>query len=263
MARSAEGVRWLEAVGNKATVSTHAHVPARRVASECRMTTPNPKVALALLAVETVVAVLALLFHYSLTTEYGDVTASTWQNLTSAFKGGLGLTLVLVAGLGVGAFLLSSDMWVRVTAVTIAMMMVLAALALTPIALGNKLEQQYEVSPQCRWQEDDGAGPGMDAARNSQRAFDSIEHVGYFGGGGTTGVGGCDRPLVVLDDIDVVQHYRSALPEAGWRVVIDDGQRLRAEREDMAFEVIMCTTRAGGVWAGDVADDGRAQCPEH
>lgn len=227
------------------------------------MTTPNPKVALALLAVETVLAVLAIVFHYSLTAEYGDVTASTWQSLTSALQGGLGLAVVVVAGLGVGAFVLSFQTWVRVSAVAIPVVMVLAVLALTPVALGTKLEQQYDASPQCRWQEDDGAGPGMDAARRSQRAFDSIEHIGYFGGGGATGVGGCDRPLVILDDVDVLQHYRSALPDAGWQVVIDNGQRLRAEREDLAFEVIMCTKRAGGVWAGDITDDATAQCPEH
>lgn len=226
------------------------------------MTTPNTKVALAVLAVETALAVLAIFFHYSLTAEYGDVTASTLQSLTSALKGGLGLAIAVVAGLGIGAFMLSPQTWVRVAAAAIPVLMVLVVLALTPVALATKLEQQYEATPQCRWQEDDGAGPGMDAARKSQRALDSIEHIGYFGGGGATGVGGCDRPLVILDDVDVLQHYRTALPDAGWQVVIDDGQRLRAEREDMAFEVLMCTKRAGGVWAGDITDDGSAQCPE-
>jgi hypothetical protein len=185
--------------------------------------------------------------------------------VTSALKGGLGLALALVAGLGLGAFLLSSLAWVRVTAVGIPVLMMLAVFGVTPVALGIKLEQQYDATPQCLWEEDDGAGPGMEASRKSQRAFESIEHVGYFGGGGATGVGGCDRSLVVVDDVDVdvMQHYRTALPDAGWRVVEDDGGRLRAERDDMAFEVFMCSRTGGGVWAGDIADDSGARCPEH
>ena len=56
-----------------------------------------------------------------------------------------------------------------------------------------------------------------------------------------------------------------ALPRAGWQVVESDGQRLRAEREGMAFEVAMCDVDGKGgavgvVWAGTVTDQSEARC---
>ncbi|MBE4719009.1 hypothetical protein [Pseudarthrobacter sp. AB1] len=67
------------------------------------------------------------------------------------------------------------------------------------------------------------------ADRESQRAFDSIEHIGYFSGGGMSGVGGCTRGFVLSGDVDVLQRYRAALPAAGWEVVEDDGRHLPAQ----------------------------------
>jgi hypothetical protein len=214
-----------------------------------------------LLVVEAGLAAVATFFYYVLTAEYGDVTASALENLSSGFGAGFATVgLVLVGGTALVVVVLSSHRSVRLIAAGIAVLMPLGMLAVTPTALTNKLDSQYQASPQCWWEAEEGEGPGTEAARSSQVAFDSIEHVGYFSGGGAVGVGGCDAGLVVLDDTDVVQHYRTALPDAGWQVVEDDGQRLRAERGDMAFEVVMCSSSRGGVWAGEIAYNSPASC---
>lgn len=212
-----------------------------------------------LLAVEAGLAVLGVGFHYGLTAEYGDVTDSALEGLRSGFSAGTGeVALVLVGVAALVAVLVSSQRWMRLTEVAIPILMVVGMLAVTPIALREKLEVQYDATPQCVSEEDMGPGPGSRAARESHQAFESIEHVGYFGGGGASGVGGCDRSFVLTEDVDVLQHYRAALGDAGWRVVEDDAPRLRAERDGMAFEVVRCG-RGGVVWAGRVGDGG-ARC---
>ena len=42
----------------------------------------------------------------------------------------------------------------------------------------------------------------------------------------------------------MLQHYRKALPDAGWRVTEDEADHLRAERDEMAFEVVTCGGQA-------------------
>ncbi len=130
-------------------------------------------------------------------------------------------------------------------------------LAVTPAALQEKLDVQYDATPQCLSGEN--LGPGSRAQRESQQAFESIEHVGHFGGGGGSGVSGCDRSFVLIEDVDVLKHYRTALPEAGWRLAEDDSHHLRAERDGMAFELVMCD-RGGVVWAGRDGASGGARC---
>jgi hypothetical protein len=104
-----------------------------------------------------------------------------------------------------------------------------------------------DVAPQCVIEDTDE--PMASADRESQRAFDSIEHIGLYSGGGMSGVAGCSRGFAISEDVDVLQHYRSALPEAGWEVVEDDGRHLRAHHEGLAFEVMPCPG-GGIVWAG-------------
>ena len=226
--------------------------------------------AAALLLVEAGIAVLGVIVHYGLTAEYGDITDTALEGLRSGI---VGVALVLVGLAALVAALVSSKLWMRLAAVVIPAVMVVGMLVVTPAALREKLEVQYDATPQCVPDEDMGPGPGSRAARESQRAFDSIKHVGQFGGGGGSGVGGCDRSFVLTEDVDVLQHYRVALAEAGWRLVEDDAHQLRAERDGMAFEVVTCD-RGGVVWAGsdgaggrvDVGAvgpaDGGARCPQ-
>ena len=194
-----------------------------------------------LVAVEAGLAVLGVLVHYGLTAEYGDVTDSAIEGLRSGFSAGTGgMALVLVALAALAAGWVSTQLWMRLAALALPVLMVFGMLAVTPSALREKLEVQYDTTPQCVPDEDMGPGPGSRAARESQRAFESIEHVGYFGGGGGSGLGGCYRSFVLTEDLDVLRHYRQALRDAGWRAVEDEADHLRAERDGMAFEVVRC-----------------------
>jgi hypothetical protein len=214
----------------------------------------------ALLLTEVGIAVLGVILHYGLTAEYGDITDSALEGLTSGFSVGVdAVPLVLTGVTGLAAAWVSSTRWVRRAAVVVPVVMVVGMLAVTPAALRHKVEVQYDATPQCVSAEVRGPGPGSRAERESQRALDSIRHVGHFGGGGASGVGGCDRTFVLTEDTDVLLHYRVALREAGWRVVEDDSHHLRAERAGMAFEVVSCG-HGGVVWAGRVGVGGGARC---
>lgn len=215
------------------------------------MGSPRTFAAGALLAVEAALAALVVTVHHGLTAEYGDVSDSALEAVTGAFTAGIGwIALGLVGLAALLAASVASRRWMRRTAVAVPVLMLLGMAAVTPSALRHKLDVQYDARPGCVLAEDPTTGPGARAALESQRAFDSIEHVGHFGGGGSSGVGGCDRTFVLTRDADVLGHYRQALPGAGWRVVADDGRLVRAERGDMAFEVVECG-RGGAVWAGD------------
>ena len=213
-----------------------------------------------MLALAAGLAVLGIYVHYEFTTGYGDVTDEWWRQ---AFSGGIGgVALGLVGLVALVALVLSSTRRLRLAAVAIPVLMLVGMLAVTPLALQHKLEDSYNATPQCVSTSPEvvGPGPALPAARESQRAFESIEHVGHFGGGGGSGVGGCERPFVLTEEVDVLQHYRTALPEAGWRVVEDDAEHLRAERDGMAFEVVTCDDEyeiGGVVWAGRDSDAGR------
>jgi len=219
-------------------------------------------IAAGLLVVEAGLGALGVSVHYGLAAEYGDITDSAYEGLVDGFSSGIsGLALAIVGVVGVIALAASPTLWTRLTALAIPVLMVIGMYAVTPAALEAKLETQYDAVPQCVSREDMGPGPGTRAMQDSQEAFELLEHVGQFGGGGGSGVGGCDRRLVLLEDVDVLEHYRGALDDAGWQVVEDDDQHLRAERDDMAFEVVVCG-RGGVVWAGPVSVGRGARCDD-
>lgn len=213
-----------------------------------------------LLVVEAAAATLGVVVHYGLSAEYGDVTQSALRGWVWAFTGGIGgLALGIVGALAVVTVATSPRRWTRVAAVAVPVLMAGGMLAVTPAALERKLADQYTAVPQCLAGEDTGPGPGTRASRRSQQAFDSIDHVGHFGGGGGSGVGGCDRSFVLTEEVDVLGHYRRALPAAGWQVVTDGEHHLRAERAGLAFEVTVCD-RGGIVWAGEAGLHHEAHC---
>ena len=219
---------------------------------------PRTTVAVGILVVEAGLAVVGVLVHYSFTAMYGDATdlaVGGWSSRLSSGIGGVGLVGVVA----LVAVSVARQRWARLVAVTIPVLMFGAMLVVTPAALRDKLASQYRDTPQCVSTFEPGPGPGADAELESQRAFESMQHVGHFGGGGGSGVVGCDRSFELIEDVDVLQHYRAALPAAGWRVVEDDTRHLRAERDAMAFEVILCG-RGGVVWAGNADLRGGARC---
>ena len=222
---------------------------------------PRATATVGVLVLEAGLAVLGVLVHYSFTAEYGDVTdlAEGWRSTISSGVGVMPLGLVVLAALV--SVSVAAQRWARLAAVAIPVVMALALIAITPAALRDKLASQYDDTPQCvDALSEEPAGPGTDAARESQQAFDSIEHVGHFGGGGAIGVVGCDQPFLLIEDVEVLQHYRAALPRAGWRVVEDDTRHLRAERGRMAFEVVICGRDGGVVWAGNANISGGERC---
>ena len=211
----------------------------------------------AVLVVEAGLAVMGVLLHYSLTAEYGDVTSSALDAMTSSF---VVVPLLLVSAVAIPAVLGSTVPWMRWTAVAIPVVMLVAMLVVAPVALTRKQAGQYATSPQCGAY--DGMGAASEEVRQAQGAFDSIDHVGLFTGGGGEGSGGCFRTFLLTEDVDALKHYHATLPSSRWQVVEDDGQRLRAERQGMAFEVTVCPGVGGVVWAGRVADQSQATC-EH
>ncbi|MFC6287116.1 hypothetical protein ACFP3Q_16995 [Nocardioides sp. GCM10027113] len=224
------------------------------------MSTGRTVTAVALLAAEAGLAGFGVAVHYGLIADYGNITDTTFEAWAGGYgeAGVGGLALVIVTTAALVAAVVANRRWMRLTAVALPALMVLGTLVVTPAALQRKLESQYADSPECgsRWF---GGGVGARAARRSEAAFDSIEHVGLFGGGGASGVGGCDRWFRLTEDVDVLDHYRAALPAAGWQVVEDQVDRLRAVRDGMAFEVAVCDD-GGVVWAGRVDDHSRARC---
>lgn len=219
-----------------------------------------------LLVIEAGLALLAVLVHHGFMAMYGDVTDTAFEALTWGLTAGpSGAALVLVSVIALIGLVLSPRLWMRLTAVAIPVLMMLGMLAATPSALGQKIEVQFDSTPQCVSEGTDE--PMATADRESQRAFDSISHIGDFSGGGVSGVGGCERRFVLSGDVnlDVLRHYRLALPAAGWEVVEDDGGHLRAQHDGLAFEVMPCPG-GGVVWAGsddDLANGIRMGCDQH
>lgn len=221
------------------------------------MGTTRTAVAAGLLVVASGIAALGVSLHYGIVSTYGDISDSTLE----AWRSGLDIgafTLALAAFPAVCAANVAPRLWTRLLAAGLLVLIPLGMLAVTPAAQRVHLDQ-WDATPQCVSLEETGPGPGTRAQRESQRVFDSIKHVGYFGGGGGSGVGGCDRTFRLIEDVDVLQHYRSVLRDSGWQVVEDDADHLRAERDGMAFEVASCG-REGVVWAGEARIRDMAQC---
>ena len=107
-------------------------------------------IAAGLLAVEAGLAALGVLVHYGLTAEYGDVTDSAPEGLRAGFSTGIGaIALVLIGLPALVAMSVGPRLWVRLTALAIPVLMTLWMLAVTPAALREKLEVQYDATPQC------------------------------------------------------------------------------------------------------------------
>ncbi len=211
-----------------------------------------------LLVAEGLLAGLGGTVAFGLTTEYGDVTASRGATFATAMQVG-SIALVIVGAVGVGAVLVGRTATVTAVAVAIPALMLLGIWVAGPTALDHKLETQYDAVPQCDSGEL-GSGPGVAAAHHAQATFETIDHVGWFSRGGSSGVGGCSREMVVIGDTDVVGHYTEVLEADGWTVTdVDDG--LRAEKGGDAFEVV-----GGGrdwtVWTGPVTGS-NGSSPSH
>lgn len=201
-----------------------------------------------LLAVGAGLALLAVMVHYGFMQMYGDVTGTPFEGLIwglAAGPAGLGLGLVVVVALL--ALALATRRWMRLTAVAIPVLMLAGMFAVTPFALDKRLEAQFVSTPQCVTE--GTQEPMASADGEAQQVFDSITHIGNFKGGEMSGLGGCTRWFVLPGGGDVLQHYRGALPAAGWEVIEDDGRHVRAHLNGRAFDVMPCPG-GGVIWAG-------------
>jgi hypothetical protein len=117
-----------------------------------------------LLLLEAGLAALGVLVHYGVTAEYGDIAASALEEWLWGFRAGPGGIALVVVGIpAVAALVVSSRLWMRLTAVGIPVLMVVGMLVVTPAALQEKLEVQYAATPQCVSGEDGRPGPGSRA----------------------------------------------------------------------------------------------------
>lgn len=203
-----------------------------------------------LLVAEAGLAAFGGAVAYGLTAEYGSLDDSR----SEAFAGVLEIVviaLVLVGLTGSVAARVAGSQVVTGLAVAIPVLMLAGIWFSGPIALEQKLAQQYDAVPRCV-DVDMVTGPGDHAARRAQSIFESIDHVGVFGAGGSSGIHGCDRTMTLPGDgpdVDVVGHYRRALARDGWTLVDVRPSGLRAEKGEMAFE-IAGAGRNWTVWAG-------------
>ena len=208
--------------------------------------------AVVLLVVAAGLALLAVLVHYEFMKMYGDVGGTAFAGLTWGLTAGpSGMALGVVVVVAMFGLVISPRLWMRLTAVAIPVLMLLGMFAVTPVALGQRLKVQFESTPQCV--SEGSEEPMASADRESQRAFDSIEHIGHFSGGGMSGVGGCTGGCGLAGDGAGLQHSRAARPAAGGAVVEDDGRHLRAQLDGRAFDVMPCPG-GGVVWAGSDDD---------
>jgi hypothetical protein len=137
--------------------------------------------AVVVLAVEAALALLGVWIHFGFTSVYGNINDTALEALGWGLTSGVsGVVLAGVAVVALIAVVFSPRAWMRLTAVALPILMLLGMLALTPSALRHKTEMRNCTAPQCVG---DGSGePAATVERKSQRAFESIEHIGYFDG---------------------------------------------------------------------------------
>src|SRR5688500_11601018 len=91
---------------------------------------------LAAIAVAGGLAALGVVVHDGVTAEYADVDDTAVENWMFAFTGGVGMiALAVVGAAALLAMVVSPRPWMRVVCAAIPVVMVLAMLAVTPLAL--------------------------------------------------------------------------------------------------------------------------------
>ncbi|PQZ92897.1 hypothetical protein CQ018_10490 [Arthrobacter sp. MYb227] len=103
-------------------------------------TTGRPIASAILLAVEVVLAILAVMLHYAFIAEYGITTDNSFQGLIWGLTSGLsGIAIGVVAIAATIAFLVSSKRSMRLATMAVLVMTLIAMFAVTPFALQQKI----------------------------------------------------------------------------------------------------------------------------
>jgi hypothetical protein len=180
----------------------------------------------------TMVALAALLgawesaAAYGLAETYADPTRSSFHNLANV----AGLALLLVALVGVVAMLGMAVARGRLRRVLAGAGVAIVVATAGGVLLGNHLGVMAKAvwaaeTPHC------GIGD-----RGLDRAFQELEHPGFFGGGSSSRVH-CSYLLTSADVGASLTDYEHRLVADGWQVGRASDGTLHATREDLRFRV--------------------------
>ncbi|HEX6246410.1 MAG TPA: hypothetical protein VFZ64_00950 [Nocardioidaceae bacterium] len=207
--------------------------------------TPMPRKAVILLVLATGLGALTALLVSGFLTEYGTTSGSWAEGALDGLRSGA-VSVVLVGILAGTAFALAGpSMRGRRLAPAVVLGTVLALLAGGAQAAMAKYDT-LPVVPSCDAQE--FAPPIEEMLTRVEEAFAELDHPDRFGGGGSTGVDGCETGLLNVTYAEAASHYRDELRRAGWTIGRDEATLLQARRGDLVFT--LRATRWGEVVEG-------------
>jgi hypothetical protein len=171
---------------------------------------------------------------YGLAETYADPTRSSLRNLASV----AGLALLVLALVGVVAALGIAVARGRLRRVLTSVAVAVVVATAGGVLLGNHLGVRAKAvwaaeTPHCGI-----ADPGLD------RAFQELEHPGFFGGGSSSRVR-CSYLLTSADVAASLTDYEQRLAADGWRVGRTSDGKLHATRDDLRFHVAVRGERRG------------------
>lgn len=213
---------------------------------------------LLLLVLGAVMGALVVSVVYGIAAEYADV-AAPWPRQAGAALAFGGPFMAVAWGLLAVSFIrATAGSWVRPAAVVLAVLGLLAMPIAQVLGVETKWDR-YEAAPDCV--DEFRSGPAVPVVQAAQAAYEEIKHPGRFGGGGSSGIDGCETGVSVRGGGDVLAAYRDQLPQLGWTVTADSDDLLRAERDGQEIEV-RPDAQGARIWIGPAGLRPRADLEE-
>lgn len=193
-----------------------------------------PRAVVVVLVLAAGLGTLTALVVSGFLTEYGTTSGSWTEGALDGLRAGA-VSLVFVALLAGSAFALGGpSRRARPLAVAVVVGTVLALLGGGAQAALAKYDT-LAVVQSCDAR--DFATPIEEMLTRVEKAFAELDHPDRFGGGGSSGVDGCETGLLNVTYPAAAAHYRDELPRAGWTIDRDDASRLQAHRGDLVLTV--------------------------
>jgi hypothetical protein len=191
--------------------------------------------AAALLGGSGLLLLVTFVMSYGLILEYGPTTGSPWDGARQGFAWGAAFGLS-AAALALGAVhLCRRSRVVRGLAGVVIVAGVVGPFLGGAFAVQEKYER-LDDTPRCVF-EGMGSGPAAAAARAAEAAFAELDHPSKVGGGGSSGMDGCDRQLLDISMAEAAGWYPAELERHGW-TVRDKGPRgVTATRAGQVFRL--------------------------
>ncbi|HET7691175.1 MAG TPA: hypothetical protein VFK41_12370 [Nocardioidaceae bacterium] len=189
----------------------------------------------ALLAGAGFLLLVTFVMSYGLIVEYGPTTGSAWDGALQGFAWG-GAFGVSAALLAVGAAYVAG--WHRVV-LGLAGVAVAAGVVGPFVGGAFAAMEKYDDladSPRCVVG-GMGSGPAAAAAQAAENSFAELDHPSKVGGGGSSGVDGCDRPLLDISIEEAAGWYPAELERHGWTVDDAGDRRVTATRDGQVFRL--------------------------